>query len=313
MHKKILITGAAGMVGTAFAAYLKHNPEWDVYLIARNALQQKDNSAQFSIIDILDTEALNNYIKKLQPNYIINLAAQSSVGVSWQKPQETITNNVQLFTNLLDAVRLYSPLSKILHVGSAEVYGIKKANVAYVESDTIAPTNAYGLSRVLQEKIAAYYFAQYNISIICTRSFNHLSKLQIDKFFVPSIINQMVSAKKQGLNPAKIAVGNINVFRDFLHVQDVLDAYILLMQNGTCGEIYNVGSGNAYSLKELIETIAKIAELKIEITVDATKVRAMDNTFLVCNNAKLKETINWEPKYSIEATLREMYNYKLNK
>ncbi len=312
MQGKILITGATGMVGKELIAYLQQQQNSiEILAIARKeaALNEQIHCAS---IDLLDAVALENYIRKVQPDYIINLAAQSSVGVSWAQPQQTINNNVQSFTNLLEAIRLHAPKAICLHVGSAEVYGLKQTNEICMESDTLNPINPYAVSRVLQEEIADFYINAYGLNIIRTRSFNHLGVQQVDKFFIPSILNQIRDAVYANKTVLQLKVGNINVVRDFLDVRDVVKAYILLLQKGVSGKIYNVCSGNGIALTDIISKLALISGMQIQTIINPNLLRSIDNEYLVGDYTALKDATLWSPSYSIDQILEHLYLHKIN-
>jgi GDP-4-dehydro-6-deoxy-D-mannose reductase len=313
MQKKILITGANGMVGKALIRHLLKDTSWDIFAISRTeaTFPESKNIHVFSI-DLLNEAALNTALQTIQPQYIINLAAQSSVGLSWKDPQATIIDNVKMFVNLLDAIRRFSPNTLMLHVGSAEVYGSHSSENLLSENDELYPDNPYSISRWLQEKIAIFYQQHFQLKIICTRSFNHLSELQKDHFFIPSVIKQIIAAKNKGLKKLSLQVGNIEVVRDFLDVQDVIEAYIGLLNFGHIGETYNICSAQAFPLKDIIYKISKMAGIELEITINPEYLRAKDIAHLVGDNTKIKQALNWQPKIGIDVTLSKIYQHLLH-
>ena len=192
--KKVLITGAGGFVGK----YLIKEFQKENYEIVACDINKKDifdNSVKYFDIDILDKELVENIIKQELPDYLINLAAISSVGLSWSIPDKTIQVNVVGTLNLLDAAKQHCPNCKILLIGSSEEYEGKDTPLK--ETDTINANNPYGISKVAQENFAKLYKEKYGLNIVCTRSFNHTGIGQLDSFVIPSFCKQLAEIDKQ--------------------------------------------------------------------------------------------------------------------
>lgn len=309
MKGKILITGSTGMVGNEFIQYLiSSNTDLEIYGTYKSQMPflEKDE-LNYIKIDLNDFDAVSQLVETVQPNYILHLAAQSSVGVSWQKPFETIQNNFNCFLNILEATRLHSNKTKILLISSAEVYQTSKEKLK--ETDFINAQNPYSLSRKIQEEIAQLYIQNYQSNIVISRSFNHIGIHQNKNFFIPSIIHQIAKAKNEGLKSMQLNVGNINIVRDFMDVNDVVKIYFQLLIKGNVGEVYNVCSGTPTSLKNIIHYLSEISEINIEINVCEDRIRANENEYLVGDNSKLKTIIEDFHLMDIKTTIRAIFNY----
>lgn len=302
--KKVLITGAGGFVGK----YLIEAFKKDGYEILACDINKKDNfdsDIRYENMDILDRNMINPILEDFKPDYLINLAAISSVGLSWNIPGKTVEVNVIGTINLLEAVHTYCPDCKVLLIGSSEEYMMKDRPLK--ETDEVNANNPYGISKIAQENFAKMYKEKYGMKIVCTRSFNHTGIGQLDNFAIPSFCKQVAEIEKTG-EAGTIAVGNLTAYRDFSDVRDVVKVYKALLENETEDLIYNVGSGNAYQMQEILEYIVSLATQKIDIVTDPEKIRPVDTPYICCDNTKVKEYFD---NTDIKKTIKELYEYYL--
>ncbi len=311
MKSKFLITGIAGFVGHYFIEYLKEN-NIDAQILGIDILDEfKINfpDAEYKKIDLKSKNDIYNLLSDYKPDYILHLASISSVSQSWKEPVESFVNNTNIFLNLIDSVRILNLPTRILSVGSSEEYGnYPESKMPLKEEYELHPNSPYSIARVSQEMLSVLYAKSYNINVLVTRSFNHIGPKQRDVFVVPSFIKQLIAISKKEAD--KIEVGNIEIIRDFLDVRDVVDAYFKILTKGKVGEIYNVCSGQGIKLKTIIEKTSQILGIKPNIIVDKSKIRPADNMVIIGDNSKLKNELNWTPKYSLEQTVNDMINAK---
>ena len=303
--KKLLITGAGGFVGK----YLIDTFKKDDYEILACDINKKDNfdkDIKYKDMDILNQNMINPILQDFKPDFLINLAAISSVGLSWQIPNKTMEVNVIGTINLLEAVHTYCPNCKVLLIGSSEEY--KSQDRPLKETDEVNANNPYGISKIAQENFAKMYKEKYGMKIVCTRSFNHIGIGQIETFAIPSFCKQVAEIEKAGKDGV-ISVGNLNAYRDFSDVRDVVKVYKALLENETDDLIYNVGSGNAYQMKELLEYIVSLSTKKIDIIIDKEKIRPVDTPYICCDNNKTEKYFD---NTDIKKTIKEIYDYYLN-
>ncbi len=254
--------------------------------------------------DILNAEEVQNLVARIQPDVIVNLAAISSVGQSWKIPQTTVQVNVVGSLNILEGVRLACPTAKVLFVGSSEEYAPSTASIS--EDFPVDATNPYGIAKVTQERFAEMYRENYGLRVYCVRPFNHTGAGQRDTFVLPSFCKQVAEIERNG-KAGCIRVGNLAVKRDFSHVKDVVRAYRMIVESEDCTKIYNVGSGKAYSLEELLGYIVKLSNQPVTVEVDENKLRPNDIPVICCDNTRIREELGWEPKYSVFDALEEMF------
>lgn len=314
MNKKILITGFAGFVAHHFIEFLINNDiHWDIYGIdvynPRFALQEYLNKIdiKFMIIDMTDKEKLAALFQEFSPDYILHLAAYSSVAYSWKHPSESYLNNSNIFLNLIELVKEYCPFCRILSVGSSEEYGnVDKDKLPIREDQALNPLSPYAVARVSQEMLSRIFCASFDLDIIMTRSFNHIGPGQDERFVVPSFVKRIAGIKAEGHSEGIIETGDLSVIRDFVDVRDVVRAYYMLLLNGKKGEVYNICSGRAICLKDLVHMIAEQMGIKIATYVNAELIRPQDNKIVVGSPFKIESELGWHPEIGLSRTIVDM-------
>lgn len=306
--RKALIFGYSGFVGP----YLAKELLGDGYDIIGSDIAKKpiDNLLMnYFVADITNASQVNSLINKVKPDIVINLAAISSVAQSWKIPDVTMSVNVIGAINILQAASTLEKKPKILFVGSSEEY--EASNDPIGVNNSLNSNNPYGISKITQERIAELYRHRFGMKIFCVRPFNHTGVGQKDSFVMPSFCKQVAEIEKSGKS-GTIVVGNIEVYRDFSDVRDIVRAYKMILSTENDSIIYNVGSGKPYKISELLNYVVSLSSQNIEIVIDEKKFRPADTPFVCCDYSKIKEDLSWEPRFSIFDTIREMYNYYLS-
>ena len=302
--KKLLIFGYSGFVGPYLAKEFADNG-YAVYGCDINESLNNDKTTFFKC-DILNFKEVDDVVSRVLPDVIVNLAAISSVGQSWKNPQLTFQVNVSGALNILESSKKVSKKPKILFIGSSEEYVSCEYPVS--EIDQLNANNPYGISKIAQEQLAALYREQYSLNIYCVRSFNHIGVGQRDTFVIPSWCRQVAEIEKGISDSNTVKVGNINIYRDFTDVRDVVKAYRLIVESNNSASLYNVGSGNAYLLKDLLSIIVSFSSKRIDVVVESNYLRPNDNGYICCNRSKITNELGWEPKHDIRDTLKEIYD-----
>ena len=306
--EKVLIFGAGGFVGSYLSReFLEHG--YAVVGSDKETSGQLPPEVAFHPADLLNAAEVESLVNAVGPDIVVNLAAISSVGASWGIPQTTIEVNVVGALNILEAARKAEKKPRILFVGSSEEYVITEQ--AINEETALNASNPYGISKVTQENFAALYREHYGLKVYCVRPFNHTGVGQRDSFVLPSFCKQVAAIEKSG-QPGTIQVGNLNIERDFSHVKDIVRAYRMIVEQDDCRVIYNVGSGTAYNLTELLQYVTKLSQQPISIEVDSARFRPSDQPRICCDHRRITEELGWTPKYSVYDALREMYEAFLN-
>ncbi|MCC8195507.1 MAG: GDP-mannose 4,6-dehydratase [Ruminococcus sp.] len=299
--KKLLIFGIGGFVGPYLAReFQKHG--YEVY--GSDIVATDIDGVAFRQANLLAADDVKNLVSDIQPDMIINLAAVSSVGASWNIPQTTMSVNVIGALNIMEAARKLDTNPKVMFIGSSEEY--EESDKPISEGTPLNANNPYGISKMAQERFAEIYRERYGMKIYCVRPFNHTGIGQKDSFVLPSFCKQVAEIEKSG-KPGTIKVGNLAAERDFSDVRDIVRAYRMIIESNDCTKIFNVGSGEAHSLTELLEYIVSLSSQKIDIEVDPERFRPVDTPRICCDNGYIKAELGWKPEYSIFETLKELY------
>lgn len=307
--KNVLIFGINGFVGGYLAREL-HQNGWRIMGTDRGDTCKVTEATDYRALDITNACSVLQAIDELHPDAIVNLAAISSVGTSWAIPQQTIATNVLGAINIFEAVKETDRNIKILLIGSSEEYA--PSTEPLDETSALSALSPYGISKATQGQFADLYAERFSLDITRTRSFNHTGIGQTDTFVLPSFCKQVAQIASAG-KPGVIEVGNIDVVRDFSDVHDIARAYRLLLEGDYSGEVFNVGSGIGYSLRELLDHIISLADVEITVSVAKDRIRPADNPIIICNYNKLHATTGWKPGYGVKHVLREMFSYSLEK
>jgi GDP-4-dehydro-6-deoxy-D-mannose reductase len=316
--KKILITGISGFVGGHFVHFLtsRHNdleihgisrskPAWDFVDTPPELL----NGHYFHLADLNNIPKIKSLIEEIQPDYILHLAAQSSVAESWKSPVFSFMNNTNIFLNIIDTVRLNDNAAKVLSIGSSEQYGIvPEKDLPITEERAQCPENPYAVARVAQEHLARIYAKGYDLDICCTRSFNHCGPGQTDRFVVSAIVKQFVRVA-HGIQKPVIHIGNGSIVRDFVDVHDVIEAYYLLLTKGAKGEVYNICSGQGRAIQDIVTLLSEILGIRVDILQEQSQIRPIDNPRIVGSYQKIRQHLGWKPTIPFEQSLLSMYQY----
>lgn len=302
---RVLIFGAGGFVGSYLCKEFLNNG-YKVSGTDKGEGSALPSEVDFYRTDLMQANEVEKLIGQIQPDIIVNLAAISSVGASWNMPQTTMAINVIGALNIMEAARKSEQKPRILFVGSSEEYVISENPLD--ENTQLNANNPYGISKVTQEQFAKLYREQYGLKIYCVRPFNHTGIGQRDSFVLPSFCKQVAEIDKSGKD-GKIQVGNLKVKRDFSHVKDVVRAYRMIVESDNCNQIYNVGSGNAYSLEDMLTYIIGLSNQHIEIEVDQNRIRPTDQPVICCDRSLIGKELGWKPQYDVYDALKEMFDY----
>lgn len=307
--KKALIIGAGGFVGSYLIDCLHDEFHMEVYATKLKDTELSHPSAQVYDLDILSKDDIVELLYNIRPDYIFHLAAQSSVSVAWKNPMMTIDVNIKGSVNVMDAVRELYYKPRILVIGSGEEYGhIKEGETPISEETLLRPGNIYAATKACQNMIGSIYAKAYDMEMMLVRAFNHVGPGQAPLFVVSDFCKQTAEIEK-GLKEPVIHVGNLSARRDFTDVRDVVRAYALLVLKGTAGETYNVGSGNAMAIRDILDMIVGMSSADIKVEIDRNKIRPVDVPVIEADITKINRETGWKPVISIEQTIRETLDY----
>jgi GDP-4-dehydro-6-deoxy-D-mannose reductase len=301
---RVLVTGSAGFVGRHLLEALRERGH-EVF--------ETDHAAtgEALAVDVTDALAVHAAFELARPDAVAHLAAQAFVPASLEDPAATQRVNAGGTQNVLDAARALAAggaRARVLVVSSADVYGNQPAE-AYPLRETTAPrpANPYAASKVAAEALASAYARSFGVDAVVTRAFNHIGTGQDERFAVPAFALQLARIAA-GAEPV-VQVGNLSATRDILDVRDVCDAYVRILEGaGQAGEIYNVCSGTATSMREILRRLIEFARVPVEVREDASRMRPADVPVSVGDAAKLRAATGWAPRISLGAALRSVYD-----
>ena len=311
---KSLIIGGAGFVGAYLVRHLKNDLGNDVVV---TKMPQEEvyvdgvDMSQIGIVNlnILEKDAIVEVLKSVHPDYIYHLAAQSSVSVSWKNPTLTVDVNVKGGVNLLEALRELDYKPRVLLIGSGEEYGhILPEETPIKEGNVSRPGNIYAATKACQNMLGKIYADAYGLDVMMVRAFNHIGPNQTPIFVVADFCKQ-VAEIEAGIKEPVMKVGNLSAKRDFTDVRDVVRAYGLLMQKGVAGETYNIGSGHAIAIQDILNMIVANSNMDIRVEVDPARIRPVDVPIIEADITKVCSTTGWEREIELEQTIRETLDY----
>ncbi|HEX5971145.1 MAG TPA: GDP-mannose 4,6-dehydratase [Gemmatimonadaceae bacterium] len=306
MTTRALVTGGNGFVAQwAIRAMLEQG--WSVTAAgigphpATPALTDDERSAvQWRTMDVTQQADVAAAMDAACPDVVLHLAAVSHVPDALRNPGRAYEVNAVGTVRLLAEVRRLRHAGvadpAVLVVGSAEQYGRHELNEMPLHEDAEQrPLTLYAASKVAQEVAALQAFRSEGVRVICTRSFNHSGVGHDARFLLPSLVARALRLAAEG---GTLAIGNGDTVRDFLHVRDVVAAYLALLQQGAAGEAYNVSSGEGVSVRALAQAVLRRVGATAEVTMDPALARPVDVPVLVGANAKLRRATGWVPRYS---------------
>ena len=305
---RVLITGAGGFVGNHLAAHLGEAQK-DAQLIGTTLIESEHVHPAISenrLVDLKDFMQARDLLAETRPDAVYHLAAQAFVPRSFQKPWETLENNILAQLNIIRACLDLKLRPRILIVSSAEIYGEVSAEQLPLDEDSaIRPTNPYSVSKVAQDMLGLQYYLSHDLPIMRARPFNHIGPGQNGRFVAPAFAMQIASIEEGG-REAVINVGNLTAKRDFTDVRDIVRAYRLIIEYGRPGEAYNVSSGQAYSIGQLLDILLGLSEIDIDVRVDPARLRPVDVPEIRGDASKLRRDAGWRPSLSFEETLQDV-------
>jgi len=313
---RVLITGITGMVGSHLAEYiLSNHPDVEVHGLVRwrsptDNIQGIMDKISLHYAELRDLNSLVILLRKIEPDRIFHLAAQSFVTTSFDAPADTLATNVIGTCNLMDAVRITDIDPRIHICSSSEVYGQVTADeVPIRETNPFRPASPYAVSKVGEDMLALQYFLSYGLKTVRTRMFTHTGPRRGD-FFAESAFAKQIAEIEAGTRPNPVKVGNIESVRTFADVRDAVHAYWLLLEKCPAGEVYNIGGNRTMTVGNMLDLLKGMTTCEIEHAVDPSLLRPSDVTLQIPDISKFQKVTGWEPKIPLEQTLKDLLDYQ---
>ncbi|MBI4166765.1 MAG: GDP-mannose 4,6-dehydratase [Acidobacteria bacterium] len=310
---RTLVTGGAGFAGSHLTEFLLRQGQEVTVLAAEHEdlanIRELLGHIRVERADLRHAPALSSLLRSWMPVRVYHLAALSSPSESVRNPGVTYEVNFLGTLNLLLACRELVNAPRFLFVSSSEVYGpVDAARLPLREDAPRRPTNPYAASKAAGELLAYQFFRSYGMPIVRVRPFNHTGPRQSPSFACSDFALQ-VAEIELGLRAPRIVVGNLNVQRDFSDVRDIVRAYHLLLEKGEAGEVYQLGSGRAVAVGDILRMLQSGCSKKIEIVVDPARLRPDESVTVWGDTSKAEEATGWHREYPLETTLRDLRIY----
>jgi GDP-4-dehydro-6-deoxy-D-mannose reductase len=315
MAVRVLITGITGFVGSHFAEYaLAQGAEvWGSFRWRSKTENIEHLRDRLHLVecDLRDLSSVQNLVQQSAPDYILHLAAQSFVASSWHTPAETLYTNSVSQVNLLEAIRpKKAEAARFIAIGSSEEYGqVFEDELPITELNPLRPLSPYAVSKVTQDLMGYQYFQSYQMPIIRTRAFNHEGPRRGD-VFVTSNFARQIAEIEAGKRPPVMHVGNLKARRDYTDVRDIVRGYWRLLEAGEPGEVYNLCSGHAWAIQDVLDfLVAKSRVGGITTKEDPSRLRPSDVQVLLGDGSKVEKAVGWRPEIPFEKTLEDTLEY----
>jgi GDP-4-dehydro-6-deoxy-D-mannose reductase len=307
---RILLTGATGFVGRHLAPALQRcYPEASFAAIVRSGGRCPPGWKPI-VADIVDREAVANGVASWHPDLVVHLAAQASVGQARDLADATWRVNGVGALNLAEAVASQVPEALVFNVSSSEVYGSSFLEGAASKSTPPSPTTIYARSKAFAEVVFSDVLSP-KTKLITVRPFNHSGAGQDERFVLPTFAAQ-IARIEVGLKEPRLTVGDLSAERDFLHILDVVDAYLAILRASPGlpqRALFDVASGIPRKIADLLDMMGKAAHCSFEVVVDASRLRPSEIPRVVGDARPLLEKLNWSPRHSIEELISDLLIY----
>lgn len=311
---RILITGITGFAGSHLAELALEQDGVEVYGTRRwrsrtENIDHLGDRIHLHECDLRDAASVLELVDEVRPERIFHLAAQSYVPTSWHAPAESFTTNVVGQINLFEALRRTGCEARVQLACSSEEYGlVHRDETPITEDNPLRPLSPYAVSKVSQDLLGYQYHRSYGMHVIRTRGFNHTGPRRGEVFVVSNFAKQ-IALIEAGKRPPVLRVGNLDAERDFTDVRDVVRAYWLALEHCEPGEVYNIASGTAWRIRDVLDLLLEQSESDIAVETDPARLRPSDVELLLGDASRFRDATGWQPEIPFEQTARETLDY----
>lgn len=301
-----IVTGASGFAASYVLDRIGHRGRVIAWRHSRPGSPTTDSRIEWRSVDVLDRVAVQDAVAEAEPDVVYHLAGAAQVDTSWQNVAPHLATNALGTHHVLRAVRRVGRPCRVLIVTSAQIY--QPGDDPISETAPLLPPSPYGLSKLAQDQLALHAARDEGMDVVIARPFNHAGPRQEPAFAVPGFARQ-IARIETGLAPPVIRVGNLDARRDLTDVRDVADAYIRAVEAAPRGRAYNVCSGRAWRIGDLLDELLHLSPSEITVETDPARMRPNDVPVLQGNAARARAELGWTPHIPIEQTLRDTLEY----
>ena len=290
---RVLVTGARGFVGRYLVEHLETTGA-DVTGWGREH------------VDLLDRRAVWRAMADLRPSVVYHCAGAAHVGQSFNDIADTLAANVLGTHHVLDALRNAGVSARVLITGSSLVY--RPSDRALREEDPTGPATPYAVSKLAQEMLGRRGIKEDRQQVLLTRPFNHTGPRQDPTYAAPTFAQQIALIEKGRMRP-EIVVGNLDASRDLHDVRDTVRAYTTIVERGEAGRVYNVCSGQAFKMRDVLDRLVAMSKVPVTVTIDPARYRPSDNLMLWGDRSRIEQELGWKPEIPLNQTLSDLLDY----
>ena len=301
-----LVTGLSGFIGRELARALPAGPEHALWGLAWHGSVPEGLGSRILRGDLTDADWVNRAVARIRPDRVFHLAGQSRESTSWHEPWQTYRTNLRGQLNLLLALAQHAPGCRVLLASTSAVYGFMQGT-SIDENHPVQPVSPYGVSKAAAELMARQMSVASELDLLIVRLFNVIGPGQSPDFALSSFAQQ-IAAIETGQRPPVVETGNLAAERDLLDVRDAASALGRVMEQGTSGEVYNIGSGVAVPLQDALARLVARGRIDVEVRTAKQRLRPNDARVMRANIAKLRSLGAWQPVVPLDATLNDMLN-----
>jgi len=312
--RRVLVTGVTGFAGSHLVDYMLERGDCEIFGIQRWR-SRTENIEHFADkitlleCDLRDATSTRDTLEKVRPDWIFHLAAQSFVPTSWIAPTESLTTNLLGQVNLFEGIRHVGLKCRVQLACSSEEYGmVYPDEVPIRETNPLRPLSPYAVSKVAQDLLGYQYWMSWKLDCVRTRGFNHEGPRRGPVFVASDFAKQIADIEK-GRRAPVLSVGNLEAKRDFTDVRDMVKAYWLALEKCEPGEVYNICSGKAWVIRDMLDLLLSLSKTKIEVRQDPARLRPSDVQILLGDASKFEKATGWKTTIPFEQTLRDMLEF----
>lgn len=311
---RVLITGVAGFVGPYLATRLAVEDGVELFGMVWSGGEQDggaDLPRGLRILegDVTDDASIRAVLRGARPDVVFHLAGASSGAAAWHHPTACLEVNAVGTLRLLDGIRQLGRETTCVVASSGEIYGGARSDTEPLTEDApLRPLSPYAVSKAAQDLVAAQFASGHGMRVIRLRLFNHTGPRQPPDYVASSFARQIARIER-GLQPPRLEVGNLEARRDFIDVRDAVEAYWAAARGGAPGDAFNVCSGQAVSIRDLLDSLMARARCRVVVRGDPDRMRPADIPLLVGNPGRLRDATGWKPEIPLERSLADLLDW----
>lgn len=306
--RRSLVTGATGFAGGWLTqalvergdavAGINRRAEWPA------AWGRLAGRARLRVCDLADGAGVEAILREERPTHIYHLAGFAAVGASFRDPEAAWAGNLTATRRLCEAVIRWGGKPRILFVGSGLVYGPPAGDESFSEESPLRPDTPYAASKAAADLACYQYACSPGLDVVRARPFNHIGPGQSAEFAVANFARQLVAIER-GRQPPVLETGDLSARRDLSDVRDVVAAYLLLLEHGRSGECYNIGTGQSWSMRQVLDRMVALSGLRVELKTREDLLRPTEPAGMRIDAGKLRRETGWSPRYPLDQTLTD--------